>query len=182
MTKIEVLLRNVECGMRNKNPVIARSEATKQSLSSHKVCGFTLLELLIVISIIAILAAAIVPNFVGFDAEAKIASTQTNLSTLRTRVTLFRAKEGRNPEKLEELLTTSYDDMGAQIPYLEQIPAELISEASGNATVDNRLFKEGLPNDGGWVYITDRRKVVIDVTDALDSKWGSYEDDIPSEW
>jgi len=32
--------------------------------------AFTLLELLIVISIIAILAATIVPNFIGFDTQA----------------------------------------------------------------------------------------------------------------
>ena len=42
--------------------------------------GFTLLELLIVISIIAILAATIIPSFVGFDAEARLAATKTNLS------------------------------------------------------------------------------------------------------
>ena len=144
--------------------------------------GFTLLELLIVITIIAILAAAIIPNFVGFDAEAKIAATQTNLNTLRTRVTLFRAKEGRYPDALEELLTTNYDDMGIQRSYLEQIPKELISSKGGSDAVENRTAESGLIGDGGWTYIKDKAKVVVDVTPPLDSKWGSNADQVPSEW
>ncbi len=144
--------------------------------------GFTLLELLIVISIIAILAAAIIPNFVGFDSEARIASTQTNLSTLRTRVTLFRAKEGKYPESLDELLTKTYDDMGVQRPYLEKMPAELISSKAGNNTTESRLAKEGLLGDGGWTYIRDRAQVVVDITEPLTDRWGNYKDQKPSEW
>lgn len=144
--------------------------------------GFTLLELLIVISIIAILAAAIIPNFIGFDSEARVATSQTNLNTLRTRVTLFRAKENRYPEKLEELLETTYDDMGVKRPYLELIPTELMSDKVGNNTIENRKSSEELKGDGGWTYIADRAQVVIDVTEPLDSRWGSYEGETPSKW
>ena len=60
--------------------------------------GFTLLEILIVISILAILALAVIPNFIGFDTEARLATTKSNLDMLRSRVTLFRAKEGSYPK------------------------------------------------------------------------------------
>ena len=62
--------------------------------------GFTLIEILIVIAIIAILALAIIPNYVGFDVDARIVTTKSNLSVVRNRVSLYRAKEGAYPESL----------------------------------------------------------------------------------
>lgn len=144
--------------------------------------GFTLLELLIVISIIAILAATLIPNFIGFDAEAKLASTKTNLNTLRTRISLFRAKEGRYPTKLEDLLEVTYNDLGVEKPYLEQIPVEFITSSDGNSTIDNIKSTDSLPGDGGWTYISDKAKVVVDSDQPLDNKWGKAEGMVPSEW
>ena len=109
-------------------------------------------------------------------------TTQTNLSTLRSRVTLFRAKEGRFPEALEELLTKTYQDMGVQLSYLEQIPSELISSKRGNSAVQDQTSKEDLTGEGGWVYLKDRAKVVVNITEPLSSQWGSYEGQNPSEW
>lgn len=144
--------------------------------------AFTLLELLIVISIIAILAATIIPTFIGFDAEAKFAATQTNLNTLRTRITLFRTKEGCYPESLEELLETTYSDMGIERPYLDLMPLEFISSKEGNAEIESQSSEDSLPADGGWVYYVDKAKVVVDWDMPLDSKWGKYEGQVPSEW
>ena len=144
--------------------------------------GFTLLELLIVVSIIAILAATLIPNFIGFDAEAKLASTKTNLNTLRTRLSLFRAKEGRYPKELEELLTVTYNDLGVQKPYLEQIPVEFVSAPGGNSTVENLNSRDPLPADGGWVYLVDKAKIIIDWDTPLDDKWGKAESQTPSQW
>ena len=144
--------------------------------------AFTLLELLIVISIIAILAATIVPNFIGFDAEAKISATQTNLNTLRTRIALYRAKEGEYPQSLGDLLNKTYDDMGIAQPYLEKIPAEMLSSKSGDNNFDDLLSSDELPGDGGWVYLKDKAKIVIDITEPLDNRWGKSKDQIPSKW
>src|SRR5258708_7509124 len=113
--------------------------------------GFTLLEMLIVISIIAILAATLIPNFIGFDTEARLASTKTNLNTLRTRLSLFRAKEGKYPKDFNELVETTYNDVGVQKPYLDQIPVEFISSSSGDNHVDNQSSSDPIPGDGGWV-------------------------------
>ena len=144
--------------------------------------GFTLLELLIVISIIAILAAVLIPNFIGFDTEARLASTKTNLNSLRTRLSLFRAKEGRYPKDFNELTTTTYNDMGIAKPYLDQIPGEFISSSASDNTVDNLNAKDPLPGDGGWVYIVDKAKLVIDWDKELDNKWSKAEGQKPSEW
>ncbi|MBI4431425.1 MAG: prepilin-type N-terminal cleavage/methylation domain-containing protein [Candidatus Omnitrophica bacterium] len=144
--------------------------------------GFTLLEILIVVSILAILAMAVIPNFIGFDSEARIAATKSNLDMLRSRITLFRAKEGRYPESLEELVTETYNDVGIEKEYLEELPAELISDKKGNNTYDDLPLSDPVPNDGGWVYITDKAKVLVDITDELDQDWGDYKGEIPSKW
>ncbi|MBL7069457.1 MAG: prepilin-type N-terminal cleavage/methylation domain-containing protein [Candidatus Omnitrophica bacterium] len=144
--------------------------------------AFTLLEILIVISIIAILAATIIPNFIGFDAEAKIAATKTNLNTLRTRVTLFRTKEGRYPESLNELLEVTYNDMGIERPYLDLIPPEFISSVEGASDFEDLTTQDLVPGDGGWIYYTDKAKVIVDWDMPLDDRWGKAQEQVPSEW
>ena len=144
--------------------------------------GFTLLELLIVISIIAILAATLIPNFIGFDTEARLASTKTNLNSLRTRLSLFRAKEGKYPKDFNELLETTYNDVGIEKPYLEQIPVEFVSSSSGDNHVDNQVSTDPIPGDGGWVYLVDKAKLIVDWDKELDSKWSKAEGQKPSEW
>lgn len=144
--------------------------------------AFTLLELLIVISIIAILAAAIVPNFIGFDAEARLSATQTNLNTLRTRIALYRAKEGEYPASLSELLTKTYNDMGVEQPYLEKMPAELISSKSGDNSLEDISVEDEQAGDGGWVYFKEKAKVLVDIKEPLGEKWGKSKGEVPSEW
>jgi general secretion pathway protein G len=144
--------------------------------------GFTLIELLIVISIIAILAATIIPNFIGFDMEARVAATKTNLDAIRTRITIFRAKEGRYPESLQDLLDTFYSDMEVKKPYLNQIPPEMLSDKRGNNKFTDMTSSEDLTNEGGWVYIKDQATVKINLKEPLDKRWGQYEGEIPSEW
>ncbi len=144
--------------------------------------GFTLMELLIVMTIIAILAAAIIPNFIGFDAEAKVAATKSNLDTLRSRVTLFRAKEGRYPSSLEELVQKSYLDAGVKRPYLKKIPLELVSSKKGSSASATSTSEESLANTGGWVYVSDTAEIRINVSEPLDKSWGEYAGQVPADW
>ena len=144
--------------------------------------AFTLLEILIVISILAILAMAIVPNFIGFDVEAKVATTKSNLDMLRSRITLFRAKEGRYPDTLEDLMLETYHDAGIEKEYLEDLPPELISDKVGDNSYEDLRSNEPMSNDGGWTYLVDKAKVILDLEEELDDKWGDFEGQIPSEW
>ena len=144
--------------------------------------GFTLIELLIVISIIAILAAAVIPNFVGFDTEARVAATKSNLDTLRSRITLFRAKEGRYPDSLEDLVGRSYTDAGVKKRYLKKVPSELVSSKKGSNAAEVKSSSDSLGTEGGWVYLSDTAEVVIHYNEKLDRSWGEYAGQKPSEW
>jgi len=144
--------------------------------------AFTLLELLIVSSIIAILARTVIPNFIGFDTEAKLSATITNLNTLRTRITMYRAKEGEYPVSLPDLLTKTYEGMGVQHPYLDKIPAAMISSPTGNNSAVDMKSDEDLSGEGGWAYYSDKAKVMVNVTEPLDGKWGKSKGQVPAEW
>lgn len=146
--------------------------------------GFTLIELLIVISIIAILAAVVVPNFIGFDKDARVSATRANLDTVRGAITLYRAKTGGYPAALADLTTTTYTDAGVTKSYLTVIPAEMVTttSGSGNSTVTNQLSTAAVPDDGGWLYFTDKAEVHVDEDDALGASWGSYSAEIPYNW
>ena len=147
-----------------------------------QVKGFTLIEILIVVAIIAILALAILPNYIGFDIEARAVTTKTNLSTLRNRIALFRAKEGRYPESLSDLLEETYSDVGIEKPYLRKMPAELVTDKSGNAEFKDQKSSQAFSNKGGWLYLTDKADVVINYDQKLDKTWEDYEGQNPAEW
>jgi general secretion pathway protein G len=65
--------------------------------------GFTLLELLVVIVIIGILAAALVPNLAGRSQQAKVAAARQDLSALATALDLYEADNGSYPTSSQGL-------------------------------------------------------------------------------
>lgn len=79
-------------------------QRTRRMRSRRK--GFTLLEILIVVGIIALLAAFVVPNFIGAqkDTEQKMAKAAVDGNgPIATAVELFRVQIGRFPKELKEL-------------------------------------------------------------------------------
>ena len=149
---------------------------------ANKGAGFTLIEILIVVAIIAILALAIIPNYIGFDVDARVVTTKSNLSMVRNRISLFRAKEGRYPVSLQEVLDKTYSDAGIQVPYLKQMPAELITDKSGNNSFRAQASTQRFSSEGGWVYFTDKADIAINYDEKLDKKWEDYEGENPAKW
>ena len=59
--------------------------------------GFTLVELLIVVIILAILAAIVVPQFASSTDDAKLAALDTNLAVMRAAIDLYYQQHGSYP-------------------------------------------------------------------------------------
>ena len=59
--------------------------------------GFTLVELLIVVIILALLAAIVVPQFASSTEDAQIASLDTSLSNVRSALDLYFQQHGEYP-------------------------------------------------------------------------------------
>lgn len=92
--------------------------------------GFTLIELVVVILILAILAALIVPRVVGRTDDAKRAKAASDISTLRGQVQMYKTDVGDFPESLMDLRTQPSEGAdGWRGPYLDK---ELPTDPWGN--------------------------------------------------
>ena len=70
--------------------------------------GFTLLELMIVVSIIGILATMAVPSYQSSLVKAKEAVLRQDLSTLRDVLDQHKADQGKYPPSLSALIGSGY--------------------------------------------------------------------------
>ena len=59
--------------------------------------GFTLIELMVVVTILAVLAALIVPRVVGRTDDARVAAARQDIATLMNALKLYRLDNGRYP-------------------------------------------------------------------------------------
>jgi general secretion pathway protein G len=57
--------------------------------------GFTLVELLVVVAIIAILAAVLLPQLMGYTTKARVSRAMSDLATMRSIVEAYCADEGK---------------------------------------------------------------------------------------
>jgi general secretion pathway protein G len=84
---------------------MVRSTVTGRGISDF---GFTLLELMIVISIIIILAAVALPQYQKTIMHARESVLRNDLFTLRSLIDQYSADKGKLPQSLEDLVTAGY--------------------------------------------------------------------------
>ncbi len=108
--------------------------------------GFTLVELLVVIVVLAVLAAIVLPKFMDSSKRSKESALRSDLKLLRNAIGLFYTDTGAYPKQLADLAATSapakgYDSSGAEVsinaadwhgPYLQEVPNDPISGTAFN--------------------------------------------------
>ena len=70
--------------------------------------GFTLVELMVVLAVIALLLSVVVPDYMGRMRRAEEAVLQENLSLMRDALDKHYADAGKYPTSLEELVAKHY--------------------------------------------------------------------------
>ena len=70
--------------------------------------GFTLVELMVVLTVIALMLSVVVPDYIGRMKRAEEAVLQENLALMRDALDKHYADTGKYPHTLEELVTKRY--------------------------------------------------------------------------
>ena len=90
--------------------------------------GFTLLEIMVVIVIIGLLAAMVVPNFMGQLDTAEINRTKQDIRSVETALNLFRLDNFRYPSTADGLQALVTNPGEASAPHwkqqLQRLPAD----------------------------------------------------------
>ena len=125
---------------------------------NHTQRGFTLVELLIVVIILAILAAIIIPQFTAATDDAEQAAYDTNLANIRSAIDLYRQQHNDYPGAVASSGATCVNgaaDGGAagQAAFITQLTRFTNSAGEACTGFDAAQFrfgpylKDGVPNN-----------------------------------
>jgi prepilin-type N-terminal cleavage/methylation domain-containing protein len=141
--------------------------------------GFTLLEILIVVVLMAILAAVIIPQWAGTTENAAENTAHFNVGELRSRVQIYKSEHnGQLPANLD-LLTVKTNRSGTTSagdgpllygPYILDIPDNPLVDSAFARVVKTPGANPptaAQPN-AGWLYDSTTGQVWINHADYLD--------------
>ncbi|RTZ90248.1 MAG: type II secretion system protein GspG [Bacillota bacterium] len=84
--------------------------------------GFSLIELIVVITILGILASTVVVSVFGRSDQARVAAVRADFSSILTASRLFREDHNRWPDTIEELMQPPASNTGSTMEYLSSEP------------------------------------------------------------
>ncbi len=115
--------------------------------------GFTLIEMLIVMAIVALLLTIALPRYFGALDQSKEIALSENLRVVRVTLDKFYADKGRYPASLEELVEQRY---------LRAVPVDPITESAAT-----------------WILLPSRDPEVKGVADLKSGAAGNTRDGRP---
>lgn len=117
------------------------------------VLGFTLIEMLVVMAIVALLLTIALPRYFGSLDKTKDVALEENLRVLRISLDKYYADKGRNPDSLDELV---------EHMYLRAVPVDPITESAST-----------------WVLVQSKDANVKGVVDVKSGAPGTAKDGRP---
>lgn len=115
--------------------------------------GFTLVEMLVVLSIVALLVTMALPRYFGALAKARETTLRETLKTLRASIDGFRADRGRLPQSLSDLV---------EARYIREVPLDPITESHTS-----------------WVLVPSLEPDLLGVSDVRSGAPGESQDGSP---
>ena len=94
--------------------------------SLRRSAGFTLVEMLLVLVILATLAAIVIPKMAGRSQQAKVTAAQSQIQSFKTALDSFEVDNGYYPKggNLNDLVNAPNGATNWKGPYLERIPLD----------------------------------------------------------
>jgi MSHA pilin protein MshA len=123
-----------------------------------KTAGFTLIELVMVIVVLAILGAMVLPKYVTLRSQANVAALKGAIGVVRSTLNIYytsMATFGSGPQYPSGVTTDLFAD--------SRIPSEPISNQSTSANT--------FTGQGGWAYFSGGGTVYCNVTTG---GWSTY--------
>ena len=127
-----------------------KSALTVCPMRSGKKKGFTLVELLVVLAILALLLTLAVPRYFNGIERAKEATLKQDLNTLRESIDKYYADTGRYPKTLEDLVDKKY---------IRKLPIDPITEKTNT-----------------WVFVPPEPPLEGDIYDIHSGALGTAKD------
>ena len=86
--------------------------------------AFTLVEMLLVVTIIGILAALVIPKIVGRSEQARTTAAHADISSIKTALDAFEVDNGFYPKSLTDLVQSPSNAKNWHGPYLDKVPTD----------------------------------------------------------
>jgi prepilin-type N-terminal cleavage/methylation domain-containing protein len=143
--------------------------------TKKRISGFTLVEILIVVVIMAVLAAAVIPQFTSSTEDAKKSTAEFNISSIRSVIQTYRAHhDGSNPgtatgttfvtsltKKSNKDGSIPADGSGVFGPYLVEVPDNPFTN-DATVTVVSAAPSAGTVTGKGYAYNPTTAEIWLD--------------------